>query len=104
MGRPGPELNAGLKQVSDQIDRIRYAISWIYSSNPRFSEFKRHCKLNDLKPRRFQTDMPVRWNSTYLMLKNCLDYDTAITCFCNMKLVETDLLEAKALTIDDWYV
>ncbi|KAK2662889.1 hypothetical protein Ddye_001463 [Dipteronia dyeriana] len=61
-------VQAGLKQVSDQIDRIRDAISWICSSNPRFSEFKRHCKLNGLKPRQFQTHMPVRWNSTYLML------------------------------------
>ncbi|KAK2639824.1 hypothetical protein Ddye_027619, partial [Dipteronia dyeriana] len=51
-------VQAGLKQVSNQIDRIRDAISWICSSNPRFSEFKRHCKLNGLKPRRFQTDMP----------------------------------------------
>ncbi|KAK2658908.1 hypothetical protein Ddye_005441 [Dipteronia dyeriana] len=44
-------VQAGLKQVIDQIDRIRDAISWICSSNPRFSEFKRHCKLNGLKPR-----------------------------------------------------
>ncbi|KAK2649133.1 hypothetical protein Ddye_016622, partial [Dipteronia dyeriana] len=51
-------VQAGLKQVSDQIDHIRDAISWICSSNPRFSEFKRHCKLNCLKPRRFQTDKP----------------------------------------------
>ncbi|KAK2655312.1 hypothetical protein Ddye_008364 [Dipteronia dyeriana] len=97
-------VQAGLKQVSDQIDRIRDAISWIYSSNPRFSEFKRHCKLNGLKPRRFQTDMPVRWSSTYLMLQNCLEYDTTITCFYNMKLTETGQLSPKLLTTDDWYV
>ncbi|KAK2662521.1 hypothetical protein Ddye_001095 [Dipteronia dyeriana] len=96
--------SVGLKQVSHQIDRIRDAISWICSSNPRFSEFKRHCKLNGLKPRRFQTDMPVRWNSTYLMLENCLKYDTTITCFYNMKLAETGQHSPKILTTDDWYV
>ncbi|KAK3193683.1 hypothetical protein Dsin_024993 [Dipteronia sinensis] len=61
-------VQAGLKEVSARIDRIRYAISWIGSSNPRFREFGRHCTLNNLRPRQFQTDMPVRWNSTYLML------------------------------------
>ncbi|KAK2658652.1 hypothetical protein Ddye_005185 [Dipteronia dyeriana] len=96
-------VQAGLKHVSDQIDRIRDAISWIYSSNPRFSEFKRHCKLNGLKPRRFQTDMSVRWNSTYLMLQNFLEYDTTITCFYNMKLTETGQLSPKLLSTDDWF-
>ncbi|KAK2655835.1 hypothetical protein Ddye_008887 [Dipteronia dyeriana] len=46
--------------------------------------------------------MPVRWNSTYLILENYLDYDTTITCCYNMKLAETS--KAKALTSDDWYV
>ncbi|KAK2656430.1 hypothetical protein Ddye_009482 [Dipteronia dyeriana] len=97
-------VQTGLKQVSDQIDRIRDVISWICSFNPRFSEFKRYCKLNGLKPQRFQTDMPVRWNSIYLMLENCLEYDTTITYFYNMKLTETGHPEAKTLTTDDWYV
>ncbi|KAK2645992.1 hypothetical protein Ddye_021187 [Dipteronia dyeriana] len=97
-------VHASLKQVSDQIDRIRDAISWIYSSNPRFNEFKRHCKLNGLKPRRFQTDIPIRWNSTYLMFTNCLEYDTTITCFYNIKLAETGQHSPKILTTDDWYV
>ncbi|KAK2645426.1 hypothetical protein Ddye_020621 [Dipteronia dyeriana] len=97
-------VQAGLKQVSDQIDHIRDVISWICSSNPIFSEFKRHCKLNGLKPRRFQTDMQVRWNFTYLMLQNCLEYDTTITCFYNMKLAETGQHSPKILTTDDWYV
>ncbi|KAK3169153.1 hypothetical protein Dsin_000057 [Dipteronia sinensis] len=70
---------SGLKEVSARIDRIRYAVPWIESSNQRFREFSRHCRLNGLRPRRFQTDMPIRWNSTYLMLQNCLDYDTTIT-------------------------
>ncbi|KAK2659974.1 hypothetical protein Ddye_006507 [Dipteronia dyeriana] len=48
--------------------------------------------------------MPVRWNSTYLMLQNCLEYDTTITSFYNMKLTETGQLSPKLLTTDDWYV
>ncbi|KAK3184854.1 hypothetical protein Dsin_032140 [Dipteronia sinensis] len=97
-------VQSGLKKVSNRIERIRDAISWIGSSNPRFQEFGRHCTLNGLRPRRFQTDMPVRWNSTYLMLKNCLEYDTTISGFYNMKLAESGCPPAQSLTPDDWYV
>ncbi|KAK3205449.1 hypothetical protein Dsin_019495 [Dipteronia sinensis] len=97
-------VQSGLKEVSNRIERIRDAISWIGSSNPRFQEFGRHCTLNGLQPRRFQTDMPVRWNSTYLMLKNCLEYDTTISGFYNMKLAESGCPPAQSLTPDDWYV
>ncbi|KAK3225990.1 hypothetical protein Dsin_005852 [Dipteronia sinensis] len=57
-------VQSGLKEVSNRIERIRDAISWIGSSNPRFQEFGRHCTLNGLRPRRFQTDMPVFYNAT----------------------------------------
>ncbi|KAK3204623.1 hypothetical protein Dsin_018669 [Dipteronia sinensis] len=97
-------VQSGLKKISNRIERIRDAISWIGSSNPRFQEFGRHCTLNGLRPRRFQTDMPVRWNSTYLMLKNCLEYDTTILGFYNMKLAESGCPPAQSLTPDDWYV
>ncbi|KAK3193085.1 hypothetical protein Dsin_024395 [Dipteronia sinensis] len=95
-----------MKEVSARIDCIRSAISWIGSCNPRFREFGRHYTLNGLQHQRFQTDMPVRWNSTYLMLQNCLDYDTTITGFFNMKLTEigSSQTQAQALTSDDWYV
>ncbi|KAK3221983.1 hypothetical protein Dsin_009008 [Dipteronia sinensis] len=95
-------VQSGLKKVSNHIERIKDAISWIGSSNPRFQEFGRHCTLNGLRPRRFQTDMPVRWNSTYLMLKNCLEYDTTILGFYNMKLAESGCPPAQSLTPDDW--
>ncbi|KAK3217655.1 hypothetical protein Dsin_011625 [Dipteronia sinensis] len=97
-------VQSGLKKVSNRIERIRDAISWIGSSNPRFQEFGRHCTLNGLRLRRFQTDMPVRWNSTYLMLKNCLEYDTTISGFYNMKLAASGCPPAQSLTPDDWYV
>ena len=45
--------------------------------------------------------MLVRWNSTYLMLQNALDYDTPISGFYNMKMSE---LGRPTLTSDDWHV
>ena len=54
----------GMKVVGDRIDRIRDAFAWINSSNPRLSEFGIYYRANNLRPRRFQTDIPVRWNFT----------------------------------------
>ncbi|KAK3222401.1 hypothetical protein Dsin_009426 [Dipteronia sinensis] len=99
-------VQSSLKEVSARIDRIRYVISWIRSSNTRFREFDRHCTLNGLRSRRFQADMLARWNSTYLMLQIYLDYDTTITGFFNMKSAEIShsqvQAQAQALTSDDW--
>ncbi|KAK3211547.1 hypothetical protein Dsin_016253 [Dipteronia sinensis] len=38
----------------------------------------------DILARKFQTDMPVRWSSTYLMLKSALTYAELITSFYNV--------------------
>ncbi|KAK0582662.1 hypothetical protein LWI29_028277 [Acer saccharum] len=90
-----------MKVVSDHIDRIRDALAWLCSSNPRLNEFGRYCTTFGLQPQRFLTDMPVRWNSTYLKLLNCLEYESPISGFYNMKMSE---LGRPTLTPDDWHV
>ena len=78
-------VKSGMKLVSSNIENIRNALLWIHNSNPRIAEFKRYCKAEGLKPRKFGTDMPVRWNSTYLMLKNAIEYKNVISMFYNTK-------------------
>ena len=70
--------------MESRIDNIRTALGWIMASNQRIAEFARFCKSKDLMPRKFQTDMPIRWNSTYLMLKSALPYALEITSFYDM--------------------
>ena len=94
-------VQSGMKLVSDRIDRIRDALAWISSSTPRLNEFGRYCKTFGLRPRRFLTDMPVRWNSTYLMLLNALEYETPISGFYNLKMSQVG---SPLLTPDDWHV
>ncbi|KAK3188899.1 hypothetical protein Dsin_028460 [Dipteronia sinensis] len=48
------------------------------------------------------TERNIPWNSTYLMLKNCSEYDTTISGFYNMKLAESGCPPAQSLTPDDW--
>ncbi|KAK3219861.1 hypothetical protein Dsin_013831 [Dipteronia sinensis] len=73
-----------LKQVESRINNIMGALGWIMASNQRIAEFSRYCTSKDILPRKFQTDMPVRWNSTYLMLKSALPYAELITSFYNV--------------------
>ena len=72
------------------------------ASNQRITEFARFCRSKNLKPRKFQTDMPVRWNSTYLMLTSALPYAVEITSFYNLNTANDT--EREKLTEGDWYV
>ena len=95
-------VQSGLKQVASRIDNIRTALGWIMASNQRIAEFARYCKSKNLMPRKFQTDMPIRWNSTYSMLKSALPYGKEITSFYNLNTANDPRHEK--LTDDDWYV
>ena len=53
-------MKSGLNVVSGHIDRIRYVIYYINSSNQRVNFFSRYCQTFDKEPKRFQIDMPVR--------------------------------------------
>src|SRR5579862_963074 len=90
------------KAGGKSIDNIRGTLGWIMASNQRIAEFARFCKSKDLTPRKFQTDMSVRWNSTYLMLKSALPYADEITSFYNLNTSKDT--EREKLTEGDWYV
>ncbi|KAK3229454.1 hypothetical protein Dsin_001335 [Dipteronia sinensis] len=95
-------VKSGLKQVESRIDNIREALSWIMASNQRIAEFSRYCASKDILASKFQTDMPVRWNSTYLMLKSALQFAELITSFYNVNTANDTRHEK--LTDGDWYV
>ncbi|KAK2648460.1 hypothetical protein Ddye_015949 [Dipteronia dyeriana] len=95
-------VKSGLKKVESQIANIREVLGWIMASNQRIAEFARFCKSNNLKPPKFQTDMPVRWNSTYLMLKSALPYALENTSFYNLNTANDT--QHEKLTESDWYV
>ena len=78
-------VKSGLKCVDCHIERIREALAWISITTPRVADFERACLAANKNPRKFGTDMEVRWNSTYLMLQNCIDYSEVITLFYNTK-------------------
>ena len=44
--------------------------------------------------------MTVRWNSTYLMLQNAIDYSAEITGYYNMEIA---IVCGPTIFEDDWY-
>jgi hypothetical protein len=63
-------VKEALFALKSAIERFRSAISWLNSSNQRIAAYKSYCIAIGVRPRKFQLDMDVRWNSNYLMLKH----------------------------------
>ena len=63
------------------IEVFRTAISFLNSSNQRIAAYKNYCIASSYRPRKFQLDMDVRWNSTYLMLKTLFPHKDPFTTF-----------------------
>ena len=78
-------VKSGLKCIECHIDRIREALAWISLTTSRVAKFERACLATNKNLRMFGTNMEIRWNSTYLMLHNCIDYSEVITLFYNIK-------------------
>ena len=91
-------VKSGMKLVNDNISNIRNALLYINNTNSRITEFKRYCEAGGLKPRKFGTDMPIRWNSTYLMLKDAIGYKNVISMFYNTR--KNSIL----LSDVDWFI
>ena len=75
----------GLMHIGAHLDKIRDAIHFISSSQPRTQEFEGLCASFNVKPRKMKTDIKTRWNSTYLMLKSCVKHVDVITSYVNAK-------------------
>ncbi|KAF7138120.1 hypothetical protein RHSIM_Rhsim07G0042700 [Rhododendron simsii] len=87
----------GLESIAPQIKNIRNALLFIATSGVRQQEFDALCKSYNVKPKRMKTDMKIRWNSTFLMLKSCRKHTDVITAFVNAK-------SNCSLTHSDWII
>ena len=70
----------GLRDLHDSIARVRTAVRWVRSSPSRLDKFKVAARSAGLTSKRgLCTDMPTRWNSTFLMLEAAQEYKLAFT-------------------------
>jgi hypothetical protein len=68
-------VHDGITVVSNFLDNICAAIRFITSAPQMVTKFVEYCIANSIKPRKFDLDMKIRWNSTYLMLKKLDGYE-----------------------------
>ena len=74
-------VKEALTALKPLIETFRIATSFINSSNQRIAAYKSYCIATSVRPRKFQLDMKVSWNSTYLMLKHLFPHKAPFTTF-----------------------
>ena len=79
-------VKSGLKEMGNHIKRIRDSLGWIQSSNQRQEDWFRFLQALNISPRALVLDMLIRWNSTYIMLQQCIPYKDDITNYICAKL------------------
>jgi hypothetical protein len=72
-----------LKNLEPHIDKLRTAMGCLNASNPRLANCGRYCTLINEPCHSFHQDMPVRRNSTHLMLNSLIRDKVPFTAFIN---------------------
>ncbi|XP_039817290.1 zinc finger BED domain-containing protein RICESLEEPER 2-like [Panicum virgatum] len=94
-------VKEALTTLKPLIETFRTAISFLSSSNQRIAVYKSYCIATSVRPRKFQLDMEVRWNSTYLMLKHLFPHKSPFSTFIQAQYPR-DEGESLLLTEDHW--
>ena len=68
-----------LKCLQPYLEDFRTAITFLNASNQRIASYKQYCLSVGVRPRKFGVDMDVRWNSTFLMLKHLVPYQSTFS-------------------------
>jgi hypothetical protein len=74
-------VKEALQALKPLIETFRTAISFLNSYNQRIATYKCYCIATGVRPKKFQLDIEVRWNSTYLMLKHLFPHKVSFTTF-----------------------
>jgi hypothetical protein len=68
-----------LKRLQPYLEDFRTAITFLNASNQRIASYKQYCLSVGVRPHKFGVDMDVRWNSTFLMLKHLVPYQSTFS-------------------------
>ena len=91
-----------IEDLFPHIERLHMAISWLNASNSRLASYRNYCVLIDVPCHGYHLDMPVRWNSTYLMLQLVLRDKIQFSAYVNQHFPQED--GYVLLGDDTWHV
>ncbi|KAF9601197.1 hypothetical protein IFM89_017382 [Coptis chinensis] len=74
-------VKAGLKHVEVSLNNIRESVKHLKSSQGKMEKFFENCKSLNMKTKRLPVDIPTRWNSTFIMLRDAIPYQKVIDLF-----------------------
>ncbi|KAG8371874.1 hypothetical protein BUALT_Bualt12G0008300 [Buddleja alternifolia] len=81
-------VQAGLKTIDTSIGKIRDSMKYVRGSEARMIRFAECVQQLGLKTsKKLKQDMPIRWNSTYLMLDSAILY---LRAFFQLKFVDSN--------------
>jgi hypothetical protein len=96
-------VHATFVELKPYLEDFRIVISFLNSSHQRIAAYRSFCVVVGVRPRKFGLDMEVRWNSTYLMLKDLIPYKNTFYVFI---LIHYHPREKSATLLSEahWYV
>uniref|UniRef100_A0ACD5UJM8 Uncharacterized protein n=1 Tax=Avena sativa TaxID=4498 RepID=A0ACD5UJM8_AVESA len=93
---------SALDGLEPYIERLRMGISWLNASNTRLGSYRNYCVVINVPCHGLHLDMPVRWNSTYLMLQLVIRDKTQFSAFVNAHFPQEDGYHL--LGDDTWHI
>ncbi|KAK8955013.1 hypothetical protein KSP39_PZI002802 [Platanthera zijinensis] len=85
-----------LKGMEEYINKIRNMLKTIYCTKQRAQDFRKFCKAQSQRYLKPEFDLPVRWNSTYKMLKRAVLQKEILMEYYSLLNIEHNLGE------NDW--
>lgn len=82
----------GLRVMQDLIKPIRDVIKYIWVHPNVTRTWLKYCENNNVHPKRFSKDVGHRWNSTYVLLCQSLEYQNLLCSFATEYIPSSNLL------------
>nr|XP_016512348.1 PREDICTED: zinc finger BED domain-containing protein RICESLEEPER 2-like [Nicotiana tabacum] len=77
----------GLKESSVSIERVRHAVRYVRQSPARLKRFQECFDDEQLNCKKtLCLDVPTRWNSTYLMLRRAVEFESAFSHYASSEI------------------